>query len=91
MNKRLEQDSSLLYLFLELSKNLLTPPSFCYILFLVKIICCITEKGENEMYQQAYECYTTICQRYGMESINFQEFITYLTEEQLMAYSNLQQ
>lgn len=36
-----------------------------------------------EMYREVYEFYKTICEKYGMESVNFYHFIKHLTEEQL--------
>ena len=36
-----------------------------------------------EMFQEAYERYTSTCKRYGMESVNMYQFLTSLTEEQL--------
>jgi 4-alpha-glucanotransferase len=36
-----------------------------------------------EMYRQAYESYKTACENYGMESMDFDYFIQYLTIEQI--------
>lgn len=36
-----------------------------------------------EIYQKAYECYRNACQRHGMESLNFYQFVKHLTKEQL--------
>ncbi|WP_394231830.1 hypothetical protein [Niallia oryzisoli] len=40
-----------------------------------------------EMYQKAYEHYKTICEEYGMESMNYHQFIKQLTDEQLTEFS----
>ncbi|MBD3110451.1 hypothetical protein IEO70_19170 [Bacillus sp. AGMB 02131] len=42
-----------------------------------------------ELYRKAYHCYTTACENYGMEVMDFRYFITHLTEEQLTAYSKM--
>lgn len=39
-----------------------------------------------ERYREAYEFYKTTCEKHGMESVNFYQFIKYLTEEQLDEY-----
>ncbi|MEK4538194.1 hypothetical protein ACFY5J_17825 [Peribacillus butanolivorans] len=41
------------------------------------------------MYDKAYESYLKICERYEMESINFDHFIKNLTKDQLDEYSKL--
>ncbi|MED3689373.1 hypothetical protein P4534_11165 [Peribacillus butanolivorans] len=38
---------------------------------------------------KAYESYLKICERYEMESINFDHFIKNLTKDQLDEYSKL--
>jgi hypothetical protein len=42
--------------------------------------------GKMEIYQKAYEYYRTVCQSYGMESLNFNLFVKHLTKEQLELY-----
>lgn len=37
----------------------------------------------------AYRGYLSICERYGMESVNFYHFIQELTEDQISEYSKL--
>lgn len=37
----------------------------------------------------AYRGYLSICERYGMKSVSFYQFIGQLTEEQIKAYSKL--
>lgn len=39
-----------------------------------------------EMYREAYEYYKTTCERYGMDSVSFYQFVKHLTEEQLDEY-----
>jgi hypothetical protein len=41
------------------------------------------------MYDKAYESYVKICERYEMESINYDYFIKNLTKDQLDEYSKL--
>jgi len=36
-----------------------------------------------EMYRDAYETYKRACEYYGLKSINFNEFVTHLTTEQI--------
>jgi hypothetical protein len=42
-----------------------------------------------EIYQKAYEYYRTACENYGMKSMNFYQFLTHLTQEQLHEYMRL--
>lgn len=39
-----------------------------------------------EKYREAYENYKEACERYGMESVNFHQFVQHLTVEQLNEY-----
>lgn len=39
-----------------------------------------------EIYQKAYECYRSACKNYGIESMNFYQFVKNLTKDQLHAY-----
>ncbi|MDP1418933.1 hypothetical protein Q8G35_10960 [Peribacillus simplex] len=41
------------------------------------------------IHDKAYESYLKICERYGIESINFDHFIKNLTKDQLDEYSKL--
>ncbi|WP_017755420.1 hypothetical protein [Calidifontibacillus oryziterrae] len=37
-------------------------------------------------YHDAYEVYLTACESYGLESVNYDHFVKYLTEDQLNEY-----
>ena len=36
-----------------------------------------------EAYWEAYEIYRLACENFGLKSLKFQQFVNYLTEEQL--------
>lgn len=39
-----------------------------------------------EKYRKAYDYYRSVCEGYGLESVNFYHFINHLTEEQISEY-----
>ena len=41
-----------------------------------------------DMYRNAYESYKTACKNFGMESMNFNQFVRDLTTEQLDEFGN---
>ncbi len=61
----------------------------CYILLIRKVYCYTTAEVENlDMYRNAYESYKSACENYGMESLNFNQFVRHLTIDQLDKFNN---